>query len=48
MLAFDGTVDRRAPDAEELSDFEGAVLTAVHQRDQVRLLPPIERGLLAT
>src|SRR5680860_1873421 len=36
-LAVDGAVDRRAADAEELGDFEGAVLAAVHQRDQVRL-----------
>lgn len=29
-LAFDGSVDRRAAHAEELGDFEGAVLAAVH------------------
>src|SRR3954452_1351741 len=44
-LAFDGAVDRRAADAEELGDFEGAVLAAVHQRDQVRLLATVEPTL---
>ena len=44
-LAFDGAVDRRATDAEELGDFEGAVLAAVHQRDQVRFLATVELGL---
>ena len=37
-LAFDGAVDRRAADAEELGDLEGAVLAAVHQGDQVCFL----------
>src|SRR4051794_24064521 len=41
-LAFDGAVDRRAADAEELGDFEGAVLATVHQGDQVRLLATVE------
>jgi hypothetical protein len=47
-LALDGPVDRRAADAEELGDFEGAVLAAVYQRDQVRLLATVELGLFAT
>jgi len=47
-LAFDGAVDRRAADAEELGDFEGAVLATVYQRDQVRLLATVELGLFAT
>src|SRR3954451_11846530 len=47
-LAFDGAVDRRAADAEELGDFEGAVLAAVYQREQVRLLATVELGLFAT
>src|SRR3954452_24135648 len=46
-LAFDGAVDRRAADAEELGDFEGAVLATVYQRDQVRLLATVELGLFA-
>src|SRR4051794_31238183 len=47
-LAFDGAVDRRAADAEELGDFEGAVFATVYQRDQVRLLATVELGLFAT
>jgi hypothetical protein len=47
-LAFDGAVDRRAADAEELGNFEGAVLPAVHQRDQVRHLATAELGPFAT
>src|SRR3954454_5569410 len=47
-LALDGAVDRRAADAEELGDFEGAVLATVYQRDQVRLLATVELGLFAT
>jgi hypothetical protein len=47
-LAFDGAADRGAADAEEFGNLGGAVLAAVHQRDQVRLLPPVELGLLAT
>lgn len=45
--AFDGAVDRGAADSEELGDLEGAVLAAVHQRDQVRFLFRVELGLLA-
>src|SRR4051812_42421120 len=46
-LAFDCSVDRGPADAEEFGDLEGAVLAAVHQRDQVGLLLSVELGLLA-
>jgi hypothetical protein len=46
-LALDGAVDGGAADAEQLRDLEGAVLAAVHQRYQVRLLLPGQLGLLA-
>jgi hypothetical protein len=47
-LAFDGAVDRGAADAEEFGHLGGAVLAAVHQRDEVRFLAAVELGLLAT
>jgi hypothetical protein len=43
-LPLDGPVDGGAADAEELSDLGGAVLAAVHQRDQVRLLAAVGFG----
>ena len=43
-LAFDGAVDRGAADFEEFGHLGGAVLAAVPQRDQVRLLSPVELG----
>ena len=46
-LTFDGAVDGGAADAEEFGDLGGAVLTAVHQRDQVCFLAAVELGLLA-
>src|SRR3954465_4294785 len=46
-LAFDGAVDRRAADTEELGNLLGAVLATVYQRDQVRLLAPVGLGLFA-
>src|SRR4051812_10566498 len=46
-LAFDGAVDSRAADAEQLGDLGGAVLAAVYQRDQVCFLASIELGLLS-
>src|SRR3954466_4414320 len=35
-------------DAEELGDFEGAVLATVYQRDQVRVLATVGLGLFTT
>jgi hypothetical protein len=46
-VAFDGTVDGRAADPEELGDLGGAVLAAVHQGDEVGFLAAVELGLLS-
>jgi hypothetical protein len=46
-LPFDGAVDGRAADAEQVGDFGGAVLTAVHRGDQMCFLAAVELGLLA-
>ena len=46
-LPIDGTVDGRAADAEHVGDLGGAVLAAVDQGDQMRLLAAVELGLLA-
>ena len=45
-LPFDGALDRRAADTEELGDLEGAVLAAVYQQDEVSFLTGLSLGCL--
>jgi hypothetical protein len=45
-LPFDGAIDRRSADADELGDLSGAVLTLC-TRDPGGFLPAVELGLLA-
>jgi hypothetical protein len=46
-VAFDGAVHGRAPDAEQVGQLSGAVVTGVMQRDEVSFLAGVELGLLA-
>ena len=47
LAAFEGAVDRRAADAEEVCELGGAVVASLEERDQVGLLSGVELGLLA-
>ena len=46
-VASDCSVNGRPGDTEQVADLGSAVLARLQQRDQVRFLPRVERGLLA-
>jgi len=48
LAADDSAVDRRTSDTEQVSEFQGRVLTGVQQFDQMRFLARVEFGLLSS